>query len=310
MKWCWVVVILNGCSSIFAQEIAFTISDSLFIPEGITYSKREHSFFVSSVNRASIVRVKDGVVTTFVSARQHEFSGGIGLHADDQRGSLWALGTSPDQRNYQSALYEFDLRTGGLRKKYYPQDANSQLNDVVVAPDGDVYVTDTNGQAIYWINTHSGKLERWVMLEPESYPNGIVADEKYVYVATYSKGLMRFDRETRQTKVISNQTAVVARGIDGLALSGNRIFGVWNAAAKSDQHFVGWWELDGKREMVVKAGMIDKGSPLFQVPTTCVAVDGVLYVIANSHLDLLDDSGGVKPEGHFTNPMILRYPIR
>lgn len=293
-----------------AQEVAFRVPDRNLLPEGITYSQKEKAFFISSTVQAKIVKVKEGRVSNFIRSGQDGFNGGIGLHVDDQRGILWALGTSPNPQKLSSRLFKYDLRTGRLLSTFSVSDTTALLNDLAIAPNGTVYVTDTNNGVLYTPSKVRAELEVWVRLQPDDYPNGIVFHRGKLYVASFSHGLKQIDPETKEVVDVVTPKDASAKGLDGIDVVGNSIIGVGNGGPDPSAHFVSRFDLTADGKSVAHVTVLDRGNPLFNIPTTCVVVGTELFVIANSHLDALNETGTIREGVELTEPVILRYKLQ
>jgi sugar lactone lactonase YvrE len=68
------------------------------------------------------------------------------------------------------------------------------LNDIALARDGTVYVTDTTQGSIYRLEPGATQLERWLQDSKMSFPNGLVLspDDKRLYVA-HVEGISMID---------------------------------------------------------------------------------------------------------------------
>ncbi|MEO0528567.1 MAG: ATP/GTP-binding protein, partial [Bacteroidota bacterium] len=89
-----------------------------------------------------------------------------------------------------------DLDTGKIKKTYHAEGATF-LNDVEIAADGTVYITDTfGGNAIYRIQDQTISL--WLKDERLNYPNGLKIKGKEILVSTW--GVVT-DPETFETEV-------------------------------------------------------------------------------------------------------------
>jgi sugar lactone lactonase YvrE len=99
------------------------------------------------------------------------------------------------------ACYHLDK---GERIGVYELDERPVLhgfNDIALARDGTVYVTDSTQGAIYRLERGAGKLERWVQDDRMTVPNGIVLspDDKRLYVAHW-EGLSVIDTKKPRAK--------------------------------------------------------------------------------------------------------------
>ena len=87
-----------------------------------------------------------------------------------------------------SAVRVFDATTGEAVQSWDIQDDG--LNDVVVGPDGMVYVTSPQEQRVYQIDPNSGNSAVHAQDEALGSPNGIEADDDGLWVAGFSSGVI------------------------------------------------------------------------------------------------------------------------
>ena len=77
-----------------SSEVAWTIHDRLFVPEGIAYDPATRAFFVSSQFKRKIVRIdSSGAVQDFVTSGRDGLWMVFGIAVDPTRRLLWAVST-------------------------------------------------------------------------------------------------------------------------------------------------------------------------------------------------------------------------
>ncbi len=81
-------------------------------------------------------------------------------------------------------LAEIDTATGAITQRYDAKDAKF-LNDVVAAPNGDVYVSDMVTNSIWRLS--QGKFEPWLQDEALLNPNGLHIEGEKLIVAAWGK---------------------------------------------------------------------------------------------------------------------------
>lgn len=304
-----------------SQEVAFTIAEKDLMPEGITIDKTTGDFYLSSIFKNKIVKVSKGKTTDFIQSGAEGFMGGVGLHIDETRKVLWACSGNIMGNKFRRGIHAFDLTTGKLLKKVvFPTDTvKNFFNDLVIAGDGTVYVTDTFGHCIWeWgLSMESPdnkdlKPEKLNLVGAVEYPNGITMspDEKYLFVAT-SKGLKRFNLNDYKVEALSiPDGALTSSGLDGIEFYENSIVGVQNGYDKSADMKIVRYYLSDDLDRILKTEIIDTGNKYFAVPTTLVIHQDILYVIANSQLDNLDQENVkiISPD-KLTQTFILKYKL-
>ncbi|MDQ3550089.1 MAG: SMP-30/gluconolactonase/LRE family protein [Bacteroidota bacterium] len=281
------------CLNIFAQQAKMITTDTErdFIPEGIAIDNSTGKIYISSINKHKIVSIdKDGKHTNFITPGQDGFKEGLGLKVDDQRRWLWALSVHREAKIFHSAIYAFDLSTGKTMQQYHIQDTLPHLfNDLAIAPDGNIFITDTYFTAVYKLNPVAEKLELFIQSPLLRYPNGLDFGNNQLYIATYRNGLVSLDTTTKEIKKIPGVAdTTIALGLDGLVFHNNSLYGIYNTGDPSSKNCVVRYQLSGKGDEVVGEIIIDQDNSLFADPTTAALFNGKLYVIANSHLDVFN----------------------
>lgn len=302
--------------SLFGQQengkLVFSISEPNLIPEGITYSSKTKSFFLSSINLKKIIEVnaKNGAVTDFISPGAAGYQGGVGLTIDKKRKLLYALCHSKVNGEHITGLYCYALKNKQLQFKIVLDgEGDKILNDMVLDKSGNLYITNTFASKVFILKKGTRELVEFYS-EPELYPNGIAIDKKrkILYLASWEKGILALDMETLKTKSIHAQT-VNSQKIDGLFLYKNSLIGIHIGGERAEQKIARFYL--NKQQQVTKTVLMDKGHPLFDTPTTGVIVKNKFYCIANSQIPKLDqEAGGIKDGVDVTDTYILRYQLK
>jgi sugar lactone lactonase YvrE len=124
-------------------------------------------------------------------------------------------------------LVEINTATGQVEKTYDAIDQkNAFLNDVTVAKDGTVYVSDSRFDKIYRLK--DGKWEVLISGEQLNKPNGVLADgkESILVGSTKTGALRRLDLATLKMTTIADGMAAT----DGIVTDGKSGYFVsdWN----------------------------------------------------------------------------------
>ena len=174
------------------------------VPEGIAYDPVEKVFYLSSLWKRKIVKVKPGrpgasaVISDFVEEGADELDAVHGIKVDAARRRLWAVSAAaPEMKGFKSeaygrsALCAYDLVSKKLvRKISVPGPLTHFFNDLVLDPAGNVYVTDTESAEVLVLEAAGTELKTLVKKGPFVAPNGIAmsADGKHLYVADVAQG--------------------------------------------------------------------------------------------------------------------------
>ena len=278
----------------FAQGIAFTIPEKDLIPEGIAHDPMTNKLYVSSTFKRKIIEIDmvTGQSKEFIREGQDEIPGVLGMRIDPKRRHLWACAATAgeampvrglEETTDQTGLYQYDLSTGKLLMRYtLDRDTIFHfINDVVVSPEGTVYVTDTGAGKIYRASSN-GKLDV-VFSFDGYYPNGIdITDDGDLVIAVYGNpnGLVRLNPNTKAWSLIELPSGEQV-GADGLYFHKNSLIAI---QPSSRDRMVAVYNLRDKHFVDKIQTIVDSNHTALSQPTTGVIVAGEFYFIANSQL--------------------------
>jgi len=272
------------------SRTAFTVADRELIPEGVAWDPATRKLYLGSIYKKKIVVIApNGAARDFVASGQDGLDQVLGMKVDPKTRTLWAASSSKGQ----SGLFHYDLQTGRLVRKYVLE-GNHLFNDLVVTSAGDVYVTDSNAGALYWISHAADAAAELLPGTKFDFTNGIAisADEKKLYVSAWPAGISVVDLPARTVKPLAHASNVTLAGIDGLYTFGGDLIAIQNAAMFSR---VVRLRLVHGEDRVERLDVLERRHPLHQIPTTGAVAGRQFYYIANSQVDRLSDDGAVKP---------------
>lgn len=307
-----IAVFFAGTRTGVAQSIAFTLAEIDLIPEGITVDPADGAFYISSIHKNKIIKVVNGVASDFIREGDHGFMGGVGLHVDANRRILWACSGNIMGKKMQAGVFAFSLTDGALlRKVTFPLDTVRRFfNDLAIAKDGSVFITDTYGHCL-WKWGLGQPLER-LALRGVHYPNGIImdADGRSVFVAA-DEGLAKINLATVTVQYLNTPSGNVGtRDIDGMGIANHAIFAIQNSFDSPARNRLVRYDLDAAHQAIQEATVIDQANPAFDLPTTLVINNNQVYVVANSHLGLLDQTNNTIPDRRkLSGTVILNYRV-
>jgi sugar lactone lactonase YvrE len=293
-----------------AAPIAFRLSDPKLIPEGIAHATAGDQFFIGSIaQRKIVVTDKKGAARDF-SKSSDKLDAVLGLAVDGERGHLYAVSTNgfldeakKERRNW---VARYDLKTEKLLDRFDAPDA-LQLNDVVIAPDGTLYATDSGSGTLFRRKRDEATLTPLGEKGDLRGANGIaLATDGALYV-TLSTGIARVDPTTGKPSRLPQPDSVVTGGIDGLYWDKGDLIGIQNSTNPG---------------RVVRIRLEDKGNriagltvlqshhhPDFAEPTTGVIANGKLHVIANSYIGHYQPDGTLKDGDALKGTAIVAVPL-
>jgi hypothetical protein len=300
------------------SEVAFTLPERDLLTEGIAYDPAMRRFFVGSVHHRKILQVdRSGRASEFVPAGQDSLWAPLGMRVDSARRVLWvAAATVPQMIGYdstesgRSGLFRYDLATQRLTGRFLtPADSGGHLlGDLTIAKNGDVYTSDSRAPIVWRLPAGGDSLEIFVETPLLLSAQGLALtpDGRTLYQADYSRGILKIDVATRTAAVIPCRTGVVAIGIDGLYLVGNRLIGIQNGM---EPHRVVGLTLAPRGDSLVALDVLERRHPSHVEPTLGVVVGQYLYYIANSQWERFGDTGEVARPDELVPPAVLRLRL-
>ena len=281
--------------------------------EGIAYDPVSRRLFAGP--EGEIIQIDaEGKVSSFVSG--NGLRQVLGLKVDPERRLLWAVsGRFPDVTPGPNPPPE-DVGTGGLhvyhldkaeRIATYELDERPVLhglNDIALAHDGTVYVTDSVQGAIYRLKPGDKQLERWLQDPKLSLLNGLVLspDDKRLYVA-HVEGVSVIDTGSRERKLLAPPANAAVTNMDGLAWHNGSLLGVQNSPYFRRIVRI---HLSPKGTAIDKVTVINARTPEYHQTTAAVAGDK-LYVLGGSPLPNL--YGGPPATPAEPKPQILQIRL-
>lgn len=297
--------------------IAFTIPEKNVIPESIAYNPNDGSFYIGSTHQRKVIkRNKDGTCADFIKEKQDGQWMVVGMKIDVQRQELWFCSSIGDvMKEYKdgdfgshTGIFKYNLRTGKLIKKYLLETPGRHhfFNDLVLNRNGDVFITDMAGNAVYTIQTNTDSLK--LLFKPDHFtdPNGICisSDEKKLFIA-HNEGISSINITTGTTTLLSHPAELKANGIDGIYFYNNSLVAVQNSYNQVMQFY-----LNKDLNSITNSRILEANHPLFTMnPTTGTIVGNTFYYIANSQFGSFDAQHRIWPVEQMYEVVILKVPL-
>jgi hypothetical protein len=268
--------------------------------EGIAYDPITRRFFAGTGDGKLLAINQQGQVSTFVSG------GGLrqilGIKVDPDRRLLWLV-----SGRYPDPGAPADAGTGGIRA--YNLDSGvivttvevderpilHGFNDLALAEDGTVYVTDTNRSSVYKLAPGEKTLELLLQDSRMTFPNGIVLtpDQRTLYVA-HVEGISAIDVATRSRSLLPIPPDGSANSIDGLLLHDGKLFGVQNSPYMNRVVGISL-ALDGRS--VERVRTLSSHTPVGLSHTTAAIAGDHLYLIGGTpQPDIYGGTNPAKPD--------------
>jgi sugar lactone lactonase YvrE len=300
------------------SKAAFTLPEPDLLAEGVAYDRREGTFFVSAVHARKIIAMtRDGRFSDFAVLDAPGLWAPLGMRVDPVRRLLWAATAAvPQMAGYaradsgRSALLRFDLETGKLTGRFaVPDDGRPHaLGDVTVTRAGDVYASDSRSPILFRVPANADSLERFLESPLLLSAQGLALDgeERTLYIADYSRGVIRVDLASRVAAVLPAADTVLALGIDGLYYHAGALIGIQNGV---EPHRVVRLELSPDRRQIVRSMAIERAHPQYAEPTLGVLEGRDLYYVANSQWERFGNGGRIAEPDSLRRPVVLRLRL-
>jgi hypothetical protein len=306
--------LLSGVGAGVPDQVAFRfpVSDSAFWPEGIAYDDVRHDFYVSDVRQGRVARIDSaGHVHALGRVAPAGWSA-LGIAFDRAEDRVWVgVAALPQAAGYteadsgRGAIIALDRASGREVARYaLPVAPEGHVpGDVLVTPEGDVYVSDS-AQPVIW-RVRGGVLEKFAT-DPgfRSLQGQALAPEgSTLYVADYSHGLAAIDLATRAVAWLPPPELRTTLGIDGLAWHEGGLVAVQNGMVPPRVIRI---EVAG-RGVATRLGrlrVLARNAEGADEPTLIAAVSpSALVYIANSQWEKYDGRGVRRPGTRLASPL-------
>ena len=270
---------------------AFVVSRPGLVPEGIAYDAAGRRLFMGDMGRSRILAVD-------AAGRARDFGPvlrlrPLGMKVDPARGRLWVATTSAfwDTAKKEAELVALDLASGRVVARHTHAEATS-FNDLDIAPNGELFVTDSDGGAVYRLPADGSAMQRLTPKGAMGYPNGIAWLNGRLYVAQ-GIALRRVDPVSGEIVRVRGFPGFAGVGFDGLYAHEGALLGVQGVGFRGR---VSRLEVSPEGDAVTAARVLEAAHPDFDAPTTAAVAGNRLYVLANSQLDRLRPDGTISAE--------------
>ena len=303
----------SAARGILLRELA----DSTLWPEGVDRDPRTGDFYVASVRHRTVVRVGASGTEHELWPRDDPRLGAmLGVRVDPRRRVVWATTSGIPQMEGWSpadsaiaALLRIDARTGRIVRRWdLPLAPRGHvLGDLALGPRGDVYLTDSYEPVLYRLRPGADTLERITHPLFRSL-QGMAAtdDDRFLYVADYSRGLLRVRLADGDVRKLGVAAGTDTRGCDGIVLHRGAFVAVQNGASPARiVRFV----LNAAGDSIVAARVLDRNPALAPEPTIGTMMDDRFVYVANSQWEEFDDAGRLKAGARLTRPRLVAVPV-
>lgn len=288
-------------------RVAFSVDRPDVVPEGVAYDPATRRLFMGDGHRPRVLTIDSrGRSQRFGEALAYP---ALGMTVDARRGRLWVATTNAfwaEGADKRAEIVGLALRTGAVEARYSHPEARS-FNDLTLTPDGDLFVTDTEGGAVFRLPAGALALERVTPVGALNFPNGIAAtdDGRSVFIAQ-GLNLKRLDRPSGEIADVAHPRGFGMLGIDGLYWRDGALIGVQNVGRLGR---VVRLRLNPARDAVEAAEVLAAGDPVFDEPTTAALAPDRMYLLASPQLGRLVRPGQLDPARAAKPIVIIELPL-
>jgi sugar lactone lactonase YvrE len=305
------------------SKIAFTLSETDLIPEGIAYDPLDQAFFLSSLHKRKIVRVRlrkhrPPIVEDFTAEGQDGLYSTLGMRVDVERRILWVCSSAESFMKHYSesdegkaALFKYDLHTRKLIRKYEVGPKPRRiLNDVTLNAKGDVFVTDTASGEIFTVRQEKDELETLIPTGRFQSPNGIAIsdDGETLFISDLPFGVYTVDLKTKRIERLPQTVGISPSGSDGLYFYRNSLIGIINIISERNGRVARFY-LDASAKAITHSAVLDCNNPLYHWPTTGVVVGNSFFYIANSQYGSFNSEQRSFPKEYLRKVLVMSVKL-
>jgi sugar lactone lactonase YvrE len=294
--------------------VAFRLRDVDMIAEDIAYDAARKRYLVSSVHHGGIYAVDArGAMTTVMKPRAGGSWGMFAVGAD-RAGAIWttsaalpmAAGFSPSDSG-RSMLVRYDPHGERISTFFPPDSGPHALGDLTIGAQGDVYVSDGLGSAVYALAPGHAAMRvlvpSGILVSPQT--PALSSDGETLFVPDYAIGIAAADVRSGAVSWLAHSDSLALTGIDGLYRTGRDLIVVQNGM---EPNRIMRLTLDASMRRVVRATVLARG-PSARSLTHAALANGWLYYITNSGWERVGDDGAMRAGTPSDAPAVMRLRI-
>jgi len=254
--------------------------------EGVATDGNGTYFFSTVVSNTILTASRGGEISVLTNGADHAIGSFFGIAYSPYERALYATHGRVDQtRNMpkgegQTGVIRIDTRSGDVTGDWTLPGGTEdlQIADIVISPDGDVYVTEAQSGAIYKINGEN--LDKLNTNKQFRSPQGMAfLESRALLMADYGRGLWSIDTTTSEATLLPTPSTVSLIGIDGLLAHKGRLIAIQNGT--SPQRVIEI-QLDDTRKTVTGVRVLAQNLTGFDEPTLGASTpDGIVFVASS-----------------------------
>ncbi|MGH2667077.1 TPR end-of-group domain-containing protein [Flavobacterium sp.] len=269
-----------------SSEKIISLSEKTLHTEGLLYLNSSKTWLATSIRNRKIVSfdIHSGQCTDWLSGE--DLLSVFAIKADKKEKILWITTSAmPEMKGYnknfegKSEILKIDIKTKKILKRF-PLQGNHVLGDLVVAKNGDVYISDSGEAVIFKITDDS--MSVWLDLNKEAFNlQGLTFDEteSQLFIADYLKGILRIPmQDLTYRNWLNFPSNVTVKGIDGLLWHKKTLIAIHNGVKPIR---IMQYVLNQNNE-ITNFNVLDNNRLEFDEPALGTISGGKLYFFSNS----------------------------
>lgn len=267
------------------------------LPEGTAFDARRGQLLLSSGRQRTVFALgANGQCRALLPAGSGGLLAVLGMSVDPATDSLWVASSAApfmqDARPEEAGtarLARIDLASGTVAASWSVA-GGALLNDLTLASDGSVYVTDSSGGKIMRLAPGAQQLLALPLAQTLEGPNGIVALPDGDLLVADFHGLWRIHQpagQAPQALRLQGPGKLYLGGFDGLARHGKHIIGIQNLAGLGRI-----WQLTVRGNQL-QTRLLLRGDPALLNPTTGAVAGDQFRFVADTKLQKPAPDGGI-----------------
>jgi len=269
-------------------RLALATEEKDLVPEGLAWDPKRELFYLSSLHRKKIVQITpDSHTSDFVPPQQDPLLPVLGIRLDPNDGTIWANAFQDAGASAGTTqLLHIDTQGKVLARFSPPDKAHHGFNDLVVLKSGEVFTTDSLGNAVFRFDAPARKFTTLQFHRPLFYPNGIAlaGDEHTIYVAD-TLGVIKYDLANSSSTDVAPGPHATLAGVDGLYWHRGSLVAIQNGIGTPR---VAAFKLSPDGARVRRVTILEYRTTLTASPTTGAIRGSDFYFISNSQIDNLN----------------------
>jgi SMP-30/Gluconolactonase/LRE-like region len=269
-------------------RLALATEEKDLVPEGLAWDPKRELFYLSSLHRKKIVQITpDSHTSDFVPPQQDPLLPVLGIRLDPNDGTVWANAFQDAGASAGTTqLLHIDTQGKVLARFSPPDKAHHGFNDLVVLKSGEVFTTDSPGNAVFRFDPRARKFTTLQFHRPLFYPNGIAlaGDDRTIYVAD-TLGVIKYDLANSSSTDVAPGPHATLAGVDGLYWHRGSLVAIQNGIGTPR---VAAFKLSPDGRRVARVTILEYRTTLTALPTTGAIRGSDFYFISNSQIDNLN----------------------